>query len=378
MNILFTAITFLPDIGGSELGLARLINAIEKEAFANIFILSPNHHKAHLQKIFPQSHIFVTPDNVKEKHVLWYELVFFFKLLFIILWYRIDVVNCHWAHFPAQLIRYVAKITRTPYIITVCGGDINTVSEITYGTTLNPHNKKMVSKNLAAATHIVAKSPSLKRRVHELIGNDKKVSVVPNILFNDDKINRTNPEKMILTVARNDKIKNYALALESIKHLAENTRDFTYVIIGKDTEKLMPFVIENNLQDVIQILGKQDEQVIKSYFEKASVFFLTSYCEGSPQVCFQALSYGLPLVLRQSPGLSDLVKPEGVFEGGASLSNKNLADMLFLYINKCHTYLTNKDRIKEITSNDIVKKYYNIFLNSMARETLFEERLWYK
>ena len=44
-NLLFTAVTFLPDVGGAELGLARLIKALKKDETCNIFILSPNRHK---------------------------------------------------------------------------------------------------------------------------------------------------------------------------------------------------------------------------------------------------------------------------------------------------------------------------------------------
>ena len=131
INILFTACTFLPNIGGSELGLARLVHALsEHPDVGTIVLLSPHHQVDSLKPQFPNIKIIGCPDHVKDRFFLIYELVFAFKLLYLCIRFRIDVLHCHWANFPAHLVRFVSFLLRRVYVITVCGGDVNCVEKL--------------------------------------------------------------------------------------------------------------------------------------------------------------------------------------------------------------------------------------------------------
>ncbi|RAP32048.1 hypothetical protein DID75_05455 [Candidatus Marinamargulisbacteria bacterium SCGC AG-410-N11] len=379
LRILLTAVTFLPDIGGSELGMARVIKGLAEYPNVSIVILSPNNHVKKLKEQFPECTVYGTPHHLKEPFILGYELTFAFKLLWLCIRYRIQIIHCHWSGFPANLIRVIGSLLRIPYFITVCGGDVNEVSQIEYGLTLSSVYKKIVIQNLKKAAHVIAKSPSLKHRVQQLVPAQKSVSIIPNIIFFQQKITQKVSAKppIIVTIARNHPVKHYELALMAIAELKKIRTDFKYIIIGKDTDQLMPLAKSLNIEQNINILGQQSESVIHDMLSQSTVFFLTSYIEGCPQVCFQALSYNLPLVLTQNPGLKDLVTPIGSCEGKVGNSSTELASALNDYLNH-RKKINNYDVVDSITTADIIKAHLTLYYDCCDQKKITPMTLWYK
>ena len=62
------------------------------------------------------------------------------------------------------------------------------------------------------------------------------------------------------------------------------------------------------LSSYVRLLGAVPRSEVREQFEWADVFLLPTLCEGSATVCYEALSYGLPVIT--TPNAGSVVRDE--------------------------------------------------------------------
>jgi colanic acid/amylovoran biosynthesis glycosyltransferase len=144
----------------------------------------------------------------------------------------------------------------------------------------------------------------------------EKIEIIPVGLFvNDFIMGRNVIPNSVLTIGRLEEKKGYKYSLEAIKIASKTINSIQYYIIGGGTlrDELVKYAEELGIIDRCHFLGICAEDEVKEYYQKCSVFLLSSVTaangdmEGQGLVLQEAQASGLPVVSTMHNGI-----PEGV------------------------------------------------------------------
>jgi len=100
--------------------------------------------------------------------------------------------------------------------------------------------------------------------------------------------------KLLLSVGRLDRQKNFDLLIRAFGKIAGHSRDWRLVILGEGDERqaLESSIAELNLSDRVLLPGRAAN--LGSWLRCANAFAMTSSFEGFPNALLEALAYGIP------------------------------------------------------------------------------------
>ena len=112
--------------------------------------------------------------------------------------------------------------------------------------------------------------------------------------YPNEKRNDCN-SKIAISIGRLVDIKRFDVLLEIWKKIEEENSDWLLYIVGSgiNKEKLLHQKENLNLKRVIFV---ENTKNIKEYYEKASIYLMTSRFEGLPMTLIEAQSFGLPII----------------------------------------------------------------------------------
>lgn len=156
--------------------------------------------------------------------------------------------------------------------------------------------------------------------IDDLNVNPEKIFIVPNG-FNQELFKPRNKfevrkqlglpydKKIILNVARLDKIKGHKCLIDAIKLLTKSKKNVLCIIIGDGPLKkeLEEYVKRLNLEGYIKLIGEKPHEEISLWMNAADIFVLSSINEGNPTVMFEALGVGLPFIGTNVGGIPDII-----------------------------------------------------------------------
>lgn len=154
-----------------------------------------------------------------------------------------------------------------------------------------------------------------------------------------------------------------AIALEK-GFLKEHNCKFD--IFGPDCfgrgDKIRKLISENNVGDLVrlntEVSGKEKEDILL----ESDVFIQTSRFEGMPMGILEALSYGLPVIITEGTGLTDIVK-----KYGAGYCAENTAESIAVAIKNA---VTERLRFKNMSLNAIDLVTENFKWSRVAKNTV--------
>lgn len=123
------------------------------------------------------------------------------------------------------------------------------------------------------------------------------IVVIPNPNpFKPKVVSLENTDKIVLATGRLTYVKGFDLLIESWNKVTQQFPDWKLVIVGEGEEgtNLRNIIKRNNLVGKVILAGYSND--ISQYYEKASIFCLSSRYEGFPMVLLEALAFGLPIV----------------------------------------------------------------------------------
>ena len=140
--------------------------------------------------------------------------------------------------------------------------------------------------------------------------NAKRASVIPNCVINiPESIHRKDKDKkIILSVGRLEKVKDYYTALLSIKELLKINKNIIYKIVGYGSKEntIRKWIDEMRINEYVQLIINPND--ISKYYSEADIFLLTSLFEGLPNTILEAMSYSLPVVSTNVGDTNQLIK----------------------------------------------------------------------
>ncbi len=125
-------------------------------------------------------------------------------------------------------------------------------------------------------------------------------SVAPS--FYKAKRHSKERNKTIVSVGRLNREKNFPMLIDAFKEVEQEFPDYTLEIFGDGALKgeLQQYIIDNSLTKKVFLRGNVDD--VRSRIENASLFAMTSNCEGMSNALMEALALGLPCISTDSAG----------------------------------------------------------------------------
>ena len=205
---------------------------------------------------------------------------------------------------------------KLPTIITVRGSDVHSIKE---GSFLY----RTVKSALRSASLITCVSNDLKKRILNFGINEKKIVVIPNGV--DLNFVRSNSKKDIrkhfqisknsliyLTIGRLSEVKDPFTLVDAFNKFAKkNPRVHLIVVGGGPLEtKLRRYVKNLGLKACVHLTGYVPHDEIPNYMNACDYFCLSSLREGWPNVLFEAMIFGKPVIATNVGGIPEAVKNE--------------------------------------------------------------------
>ena len=104
--------------------------------------------------------------------------------------------------------------------------------------------------------------------------------------------------------------KNQILAIQAVERLKEENISLTVVGGGPALKECQEYVRTHNLEDKVFFTGATNQ--VGEILRRSDVFLMTSKDEGLPVAAQEAMSAGLPLILTDVGGCSELIQNNGI------------------------------------------------------------------
>lgn len=244
--------------------------------------------------------------------------------------------------------------------------------------------KKLMRYSYKKANHIIANSHDTKKNlIDEKIIKPQKARVIGNpvlplgyreLLKKECSHRWSNNKnlKIILSVGRLHEQKNYQFLIECFASIVKNQDDVRLLIVGEGVEKsrLQQKIDELQMSKYIEIENFQSN--IFSYYQKATIFALSSQWEGFGNVIVEALSSGTPVVSTNCPGGPKMILENGKYGRLIELGdNLGYIEALSSELRKANSNKKNQD-LKDYAQKFSVQSIGNEYLRIMKENDMFQ------
>lgn len=221
---------------------------------------------------------------------------------------------------------------------------------------------KLYNKFLEQADVIHVQSPQMIS--NSMVKNYKeKVIMIPylidsHVVLDNNKVadikEKYNSKKIIFAIGRHVKYKGFEYLLEAMKSI-----DNAVLLlggIGSLSATFQEYILQNNLQDKVKLLGRIADDDLDNYYEACDIFVLPSIMQSETfaVVQLEAMKHGKPVINTNLGTGVNYVSIDN--ETGLTVESKNSGE-LALAINK----LLNDDNLREILGQNARKRIAKLF-----------------
>lgn len=298
---------FIPSLGGggAEKVVALLANFLSKKENTEVFLIVLRSEGVYWEFIDKKVKIV----NLNQNRVLK-------GILPLSNWIRLnkpDVIFSALSHVNVA-VALAKKISRHP-----CNLIISEHSTISDAFILNKKLYKFIfSFFYNQADHIVAVSKGVKDDLSKTLNiNPHKIIVINNPVYPNVKtelrINFNNffknkKHKVILSIGRLEKEKNYINLLKAFRNLENDNLGLVILGEGKERKILETYIIDNKLTDKVILPGFVKDPFV--WINSCDLFVSSSEREGFGNAIVEAMAYGLNIVS------TDCVGPREILQDG--------------------------------------------------------------
>jgi glycosyltransferase involved in cell wall biosynthesis len=169
--------------------------------------------------------------------------------------------------------------------------------------------------NYKFSDHIILYSPNLIKDWN-LDKYKKKISIAHEHFLNfnlfTDEIKYSDRENLVGYVGRLSEEKGILNLIKAIPIIIKWNREIKFLIIGDGILKkeIDSYLIENNLEKYVTIVGWVPHNDLPHYFTKLKLLVLPSYSEGLPNVMLEAMACGTPVLATPVGAILDIIEDE--------------------------------------------------------------------
>ena len=218
-------------------------------------------------------------------------------------------VYVHWAHKPATVARFAARLAGVRYGLSAHAKDI----------WLTPPAE--LARKVRDAEVVLTCTSGGHAYLHQLAGGRTPVELVYHGVDTDALApsDATSPDPVILSVGRLVEKKGYPTLLQAVAMLRDRGVDFQLRLVGEGPQwaALQRLVHELRLGERVSFLGPLTESEVRAQYAQAQVFALACQeltngdRDGIPNVILEAMACGVPIASTASAGVVEAVGDEG-------------------------------------------------------------------
>lgn len=329
----FLISSFLPNLGGIEVGLHNIAMRVQKLGYKAV-IFAPHEHVKILRAEgwnLPYEIVAIPPRiggiigrapaigfgimDVYLGHMARkYDIAFWH----VTMGYPMGCAMVHFAEHSKNDVQY---------LIRCAGEDIQKQPEIGYGMRLDPKLDTVISGYLSRAQRLVAITPSVRAEYKALNVPDERIFDIPNGVALDrfeacDNRAKTRADLglgeddlLILSVGRNHPKKNYKALVEATRLLkTQGKTGFKVVCVGNGCADLY----DEGLGDCLTLIdgmNSPDQSNLQlpvselvDLYKAADIFAFPSLMETFGIAIVEAMAAGLPVIVGDSEGCRDIVQ----------------------------------------------------------------------
>jgi glycosyltransferase involved in cell wall biosynthesis len=229
-----------------------------------------------------------------------------------------DLIDAHYVYPDGLAAVMLGAKFRKPVVVSARGSDINVFSDF-------PTIRPMIRAVLRRADALVAVSDDLKKRMMQLGCPGEKITVVENGVDTDRfrplsklesrrKLGLPDARPIVLSVGHLKDVKGFDLLIDAAGRLQHRRPTPLLVIVGEGTERsrLERQIARLNLGDNVRLAGACPHADLAVWYSAADVFCLASSSEGWPNVLFEAMACGLPVVAPRAWSAPEIVVSENI------------------------------------------------------------------
>ena len=222
-------------------------------------------------------------------------------------------LHAHFAHSPASVAMFASMLSGLPFSFTAHAKDIYT------------SDPRQLREKAALAKFVVTCTEYNRRHLMALCDGEpgaihRVYHGIDTRLFSQsqDRIRKSERPYRILTVARLIAKKGLPTVYRALNFLKDKGIAFRHTLIGdgEDREKILTVIKDLGLTAHTRWLGTQPHEVVLEHYKRAHLFVLG--CEvapngdrdGIPNVLFESMAMGVPVVATRLSAIPELVETE--------------------------------------------------------------------
>ncbi|MFQ5744657.1 MAG: glycosyltransferase family 4 protein [Acidobacteriota bacterium] len=229
-----------------------------------------------------------------------------------------DVLHALWAHEPGFLAVLAGRLTRTPVVVSLRGGELADLPEIGYGGQCSTTNRWLIERALGGADRVTVGSRYLKELAADRWDSSRWSILSPGVdcqRFHADPPARisyraTSPERgqasdpalegnpKLLHVASLSPVKNQGLLLRAFAIVACQRPDARLHIVGDGVllGELQELAEELGIRAGVRFHGQLPHHQLPDLYRQADLCVITSRFESACMVALEAAACGCPTV----------------------------------------------------------------------------------
>lgn len=333
MNIVLYTTSFLPSIGGREIVVYYLAEALTRLGH-EVRVFGPAGFRSQRKARFAYSvHRWPTLLGglfANQEQVL--------KLFIDTAVWGCDVVHAHSTYPCGFAVAQLKSIRNLPFVLTPHGQDINTIPEIGFGLRLDPALRPKIQYALQKAELVTSISDTVEASLLDAGAMPEKIRKIPNGIdferFQQANLPdvfrwlRVEPgSRLILTVGNYHPRKGHDILIRSMPFILAREPRVRLIIVGGGTAALRPLIEELQLQDKVRLTGRIDfpitdringrpqsrpgsEDWLAAVYQNSELYISAGISEGAEGLSLallDAMAAGLPVVATDISGNRDLI-----------------------------------------------------------------------
>lgn len=231
--------------------------------------------------------------------------------------YNFDIIDSHYIYPDGLAAVLIGKVLQKPVVVSARGTDINLYPRF-------PFIRKQIIFTLKRAKGVIAVCQALKDQMIELGVSDDKITVIPNGVDANkffpisqkkarERLNLPLKKQIILSVGNLIERKGFHFIIEAlniIKNQYNHEVIPLLVIVGEGEyrEVLERKIHKLNLKSDVILTGSKPHEQLNDWYNACDIYCLASSREGWPNVLFEALACGKPVVATNVWGVSEVIK----------------------------------------------------------------------